>query len=334
MARPGAAMSTLPINQDRAPNAAILLSSDAFDARDRFDAWREEIMLRVARVDVGVPDRTRFHTRLRVIQLPNLSIIDRRSTPSVVKRTPVLVRDGDDALMVSLPWRGSLELRIGGEARAGPGEAILSSLHEVGDLISPNPFAGASLRLDRTIARSVIPGFETRLNMRIPLDPGASALLRSYLKGLASTAGGLTQSAAALADMHVRELLGHLFDPVGELARAEPYGGIKAARLRAVINDIAARFADPRLNPAGVGRRLGLSERYVQQLLEGAGLSFTTYVRELRLKRARQLLRDPLTRHLRVGDIAAMAGFTDLSHFNHMFRQRFGESPTDARRRR
>ena len=58
------------------------------------------------------------------------------------------------------------------------------------------------------------------------------------------------------------------------------------------------------------------------------------YVRELRLKRAHQMLRDPLTRHLRVGDIAAMAGFSDLSHFNHTFRQRFGESPTDARRRR
>jgi AraC-like DNA-binding protein len=329
-----AAMSTLPINQDRASHAPILLSSDAFHARDRFDAWREEIMLRVARVDVGVPDRTRFHTRLRVIQLPSLSIIDRRSTPSVVKRTSELVRDGDDAVMVSLPWRGSLELRIGGEARAGPGDAILSSLHEVGDLISPKPFAGASLRLDRTIARSVIPGFETRLNMRIPLDPGASALLRSYLKALALTAGGLTPSAAALADMQVRELVAHLFDPVGELARAEPYGGIKAARLRAVINDIAARFADPRLNPEGVGRRLGLSERYVQQLLEGAGLSFTTYIREVRLKRARQLLRDPMTTSWRVVDIAAMAGFSDLSHFNHAFRQRFGESPTDTRRRR
>jgi AraC-like DNA-binding protein len=325
-------MSTLPINQDRALNAPILLSSDAFDARDRFDAWREEIMLRVARVDVGVPDRTRFHTRLRLFQLPNVSIIDRRSTPSVVKRTPELVRDGDDAVMISFPWRGSLELRVGGEARAGPGEAILSSLHEVAVLSAPDPFAGASLRLDRTMARSVIPGFEARLNMRIPLDPGASALLRSYLKGLASTAGGLTQSAAALADMHLRELLGHLFDPVGELARAEPYGGIKAARLRAVINDIAAHSADPRLNPAGVGRRLGLSERYVQQLLEGAGLSFTTYVRELRLKRARQLLRDPLTRSWSIVDIAAAAGFNDLSHFNRVFRSSFGETPSDARR--
>jgi len=82
----------------------------------------------------------------------------------------------------------------------------------------------------------------------------------------------------------------------------------------------------------GVGRRLGLSDRYVHLLLEGAGLSFSAYVRALRLKRARQLLRDPLTRELRIGDIAAMAGFSDLSHFNRAFRSQFGERPTDARR--
>jgi hypothetical protein len=72
--------------------------------RDRFDAWREELMLRVIRVDVDVPDRSTFRTRLRVLTLPNLAIIERRSTPSVVKRTHDLVRDGDDALVLTLPW--------------------------------------------------------------------------------------------------------------------------------------------------------------------------------------------------------------------------------------
>ena len=127
-------------------------------------------------------------------------------------------------------------------------------------------------------------------------------------------------------------MLANIFDPEGDLARAGVYGGVKAARLQAVIAEIARRLADPELSAAAVGRRLGLSERYVQQLLEGAGLSFSAYVRELRLKRARQLLRDPLARELRIGDIAAMAGFDDLSHFNRMFRLQFGERPTDARR--
>jgi AraC-like DNA-binding protein len=128
------------------------------------------------------------------------------------------------------------------------------------------------------------------------------------------------------------ELLANMFDPEGDLARAGVYGGVKAARLKAIVEEIGRRLADPSLSAAAVGRRLGLSERYVQQLLEGAGFSFSGYVRELRLKRARQLLRDPLARELRIGDIAAMVGFDDLSHFNRMFRLQFGERPTDTRR--
>jgi AraC-like DNA-binding protein len=328
-------LSIIPTSRGPTHAGPILLSSDALDARDRFDVWREELMLRVVRVDVDVPDRKSFHTRLRVLALPNVSIIERRTTPSTVRRTAELARDGDDALVFTLPWRNSAELRGGGDqGRAGPGEAIVASMDQATSLHAPNGFRGVSLRLDRSAARSVASGVERRLNQRIPLDPTGSALLRSYLVSLVSRGAGLSPSAAELADRQVRELLAHLFDPAGDLARAQTYGGLRAARLRAVVEAIAARVADPDLSAATLGRRLGLSERYVQQLLEGAGVSFSGYVRELRLKRAHQMLRDPLTRHLRVGDIAAMAGFSDLSHFNHTFRQRFGESPTDARRRR
>jgi hypothetical protein len=117
------AISILASNGERPPSAPILLSSDAFDERDRFDAWREELMLRVMRVDVDVPDKRSFHTRLRMLHLPNVSIIERRSTPSVVTRTAELVRDGDDSLVVSLPWRKSIEtrirLRVASRARRG-----------------------------------------------------------------------------------------------------------------------------------------------------------------------------------------------------------------------
>jgi AraC-like DNA-binding protein len=326
-------MSALAINGDRSSNAPILLSSDAFDARDRFDAWREELMLRVMRVDVDVPDKGSFHTRLRVLNLPNVGVIERRSTPSVVKRTAELVRDGDDSVVFSLPWREGIESRgVAGEARVRPGQAIIHSLHEITSSRAPQGFRGVSLRIARQTAQSVAPNVDRRLNRAIPIDETASAILRSYLVSLMTASRGLSQSVAALADIHVRELLAHVFDPFGEIARGQAYGGIKAARLQAVIQEIARRFADPGLSAAGVGRSLGLSDRYVHLLLEGAGLSFSAYVRALRLKRARQLLRDPLTRELRIGDIAAMAGFNDLSRFNRAFRSQFGERPTDARR--
>jgi len=320
---------------ERPSSAPILLTSDAFDERDRFDAWREELMLRVMRVDVDVPDKRSFHTRLRVLSLPSVSIIERRSTPSLVTRTAELLRDGDDSLVVSLPWRKNIETRGAAfESRVGPGEAIIHALNEITRSRAAEGFRGVSLRIARQTARSVAPYAERRLNRAIPVDRTASLILRSYLVSLVSSTGGLSPSVATLADRHLSELLANMFDPEGDLARAGVYGGVKAARLRAVVEEIASRLADPGLSAATVGRRLGLSERYVQQLLEGAGLSFSAHVRVSRLKRARQLLRDPLSSHLRISDIAAITGFGDLSHFNRAFRLQFGETPTDARRAR
>jgi hypothetical protein len=74
--------------------------------------------------------------------------------------------------MVSFPWRGSLESRSGGEAHAGPGEAILSSLHEVGALSTPDPLAGASLRLNRPRTLAPIPA-STSSTILCPRDPRA-----------------------------------------------------------------------------------------------------------------------------------------------------------------
>jgi AraC-like DNA-binding protein len=315
--------------------APLVLSSDSFAPRERFDAWREELMMRVIRVDVDVPDKKNFRTRLRVLNLPKIAIIERRSTPSVVKRTADLVRDGDDAFVFTLPWGRSVEIRAGADAaRVGPGETIITSLDEVGSLHTPLGVRGISLRIARKTALSLAPEAERLVNHPVPLDEAAFAILSSYVVSLMSAPTGLTASLASLADQQVRELLAHVFDPAGDLARAQMYGGIKAARLQAVIRDIGRRLGDPYLSAASVGRRLHLSERYVQQLLEGAGKSFSSYVRELRLKRARQLLGDPLIAHLRIADVAAMAGFNDLSHFNRMFRAYFGETPSDSRRAR
>ncbi len=73
------------------------------------------------------------------------------------------------------------------------------------------------------------------INHPVPLDEAAFAILSSYVVSLMSAPTGLTASLASLADQQVRELLAHVFDPAGDLARAQMYGGIKAARLQAVI---------------------------------------------------------------------------------------------------
>ena len=59
-----------------------------------------------------------------------------------------------------------------------------------------------------------------------------------------------------------------------------------------------------------------------------AGISLRDYVRDLRLKRAEELMR---VSGLSLTAIAVAAGFYDLPHFNKAFRHRFGMSPTQFR---
>ena len=76
---------------------------------------------------------------------------------------------------------------------------------------------------------------------------------------------------------------------------------------------------------------LGVTPRYVHLLLEETGKSFTHHVLQQRLERAAALLRDPQLRHRKIADIAAEAGFTDLSYFNRAFRRYYSATPSDIR---
>jgi AraC-like DNA-binding protein len=103
-------------------------------------------------------------------------------------------------------------------------------------------------------------------------------------------------------------------------------------RLRsAILRVIEDRSGDPDLSATTVARQLGITPRYVHFLLEDTGRSFTQHLLERRLENAAALLRDPLWHHRKIADIAAEAGFTDLSYFNRAFRRRFGGTPSHMR---
>ena len=63
-------------------------------------------------------------------------------------------------------------------------------------------------------------------------------------------------------------------------------------------------------------------------------MSFTERVNELRLQRAFSLLAETRGTERRISDIALDAGFSDISHFNRLFRSRFGDTPRGVRAQR
>jgi AraC-like DNA-binding protein len=106
---------------------------------------------------------------------------------------------------------------------------------------------------------------------------------------------------------------------------------VAAAHLAAALARIAESFVEPGLTVEVVARRQGISRRYLQRLLEESGMSFTARVNELRLQKAFALLTNEQHRKRRISDIALVAGFSDISHFNRLFRARFGDTPRGLR---
>lgn len=311
----------------------LLLSTDDLPAGERFEAWREAFGMRIARVEVGTANPAGFRANIHVQPLPSLIVSLTGVAPCSLTRTPALLRDDDDSLVFVLCLAGYAEMRFGNDrARLPAGTSTLVSNHRRGGYHSDADATTCSLRIDRQTVRSFAPAFDGMLLRESrPGDPSL-AILAAYLKALLASHETLSPATVALADSQIRELLAHILNPAGDLARAAPYGGVRVARLRAILNDIAAHLEDPSLNAAAVGARLGVSARYVQQLFDSVGHSFSDHVRDLRLDLARRMLADPRYAHLRIIDICAMAGFNDLSHFNRRFRTRFGETPGEARR--
>jgi AraC-like DNA-binding protein len=115
--------------------------------------------------------------------------------------------------------------------------------------------------------------------------------------------------------------------------RGEPGNepGLRAARRAAILRGIERHSADPDLSALTIAKQLGITPRYVHLLLAETGKSFSHHVLERRLERAAALLRDPGRRHRKIADIAAEAGFADLSYFNRAFRRRYGTTPSRIR---
>jgi AraC-like DNA-binding protein len=58
---------------------------------------------------------------------------------------------------------------------------------------------------------------------------------------------------------------------------------------------------------------------------------FPMFCEERRLEKTAELLRHPQKCNRKIADIAAEAGFHDLSYFNRAFRRHYGATPSDIR---
>ena len=292
--------------------------------RDPLREWQERYSRSGTRLGFKPQTDAPFYSSVQSI-CNSPRIVRSTLSPGLLFRDKKMIGDGDHnvSLVVSLGHALSISHRKR-EAGLARNEAILMQADAPGSAGTRQQFAvlEVSIAQREWESRNTRPG-DVLMNV-IKHNSQALALLLQYIRVLAKT--GLPSAAKAC---HL--VSGHLIDLVILAATDSSLGEsqidcVLAARRAAVLDYITSHFCDPSLSGFSVAEKLGISQRYLQRLLESTGKTFTEHVNELRLDRAFKLLVTEGT-NKRISDIALDVGYSDLTNFYTHFKSRFGDSP-------
>ena len=248
------------------------------------------------------------------------------------RRTRKHVEDStDDAvLIVNLRGEHLIEQR-GKELVLGDGEAALVSAADPSSFTHKPPGNMIALRFPKARFAPLLRDPGACYMRRIPGDADGLKLLTSYI-GLAwderTTTSVELQSAMV---SHVFELMSVMMGATRDAVQAAEEGGLRAARLHAIKQDIAENLDQFDLSVTALASRHRCTPRLLQRLFEAEGTTFTEYVLAQRLARAHRILVDPRRARGKVSTLAYDCGFSDLSYFYRVFRRHYGVSPSDVR---
>jgi AraC-like DNA-binding protein len=302
------------------------------DDRKRFKLWHDLYSSTFCELDVGRLQDQSFEAHLRFTQYGAVNYSRFQGGVTRLLRTPTnIATDPRQDFCFVLVKDAPLVLdHCGKEHVHAAGSMTMTYQTECMTAEMPDGSSFDMLHVPRELLLSRVGNAEDLAGAVIH-ETAASRLLKKY--------AGLVFDTDVENDSVLRERIGaHLLDLVvltlganGESAEAARARGLRAARLNEIVTDISRNFSDPNISPDSVAHRLGISARYIHDLLQETGVTLSERVLELRLQRARTMLADPRHDRLKVSDIALACGFNEISYFNRRFRARFGASPTQFR---
>lgn len=305
------------------------------DDRRRRNLWRDLYSELYGPLEVAYAEDRPFSARLELARVGSLGLVTCRSTVARFIRTPrcVAAAGSDDfQLAVSLSGAPMQVRQLGREASFDREGVALVSDAQPGHLAAGAGekwmFVGVPARQLAALVRDV----EDLIARPLGRGRPATRYLRRYLDILLSP-GGMEDDPSL--NQHIETTLVDLVALVlgagrdgAEIARQR---GLRATRLQTILATIKSGYDDPGFSVHALASRVGLSPRYIQDILHDTGTTLTERVLERRLQRARAMLTDRRHAARRVIDIALACGFNEVSYFNRAFRRRFGTSPSEMR---
>ena len=277
-----------------------------------------------------------YRVDLSLSRLPGLAMVAGRLYGARSRRTrALLATEADDtALIVNLKGRHLIE-QCGREVELGDGDAVLVPWTEPARLTHRPPGEALALRFPGARLAPLLRGPHARYMHVIPggtlTGTHALSLLTRYVALAWDDRMQATPELQRLMVSHIYDLMATLIGATPDAAQMAQAGGLRAARLGAIKQDIEASLHRPDLSLAAIAGRHGCTPRGVQRLFETEGTTFSEHVLCRRIARAYRQLSSPRQAVEKISTIAYNCGFSDVSYFNRVFRRHYGVSPSDVR---
>jgi AraC-like DNA-binding protein len=313
------------------PPRLLRFSTEMLPERERFSAFREEFARRVLTMDVIDHSAGRPRIDIAFLPLGSAAAGSLVATPAEFVRDTGHLKDGSDDFQLDIVTVGPIEYTHAGSERSYErGWGYFSDHARTMRGFGARQGGVRNVTVKAVALKALVTSPEDAAGR--PVYPGpALRLLDGYLRSLTALDSPPSPELAETIGVHLLDLMAAALGPTSDAKEMVAKRGVKVARLRAILLEIARHFSNLDFNLDSVVRELGLSRRYIQLVLEETGRSFTEHLVERRLNRSYVMLTDHRYRHLGVTDIAFASGFGDISHFNRVFRRRFGATPSDVR---
>jgi AraC-like DNA-binding protein len=295
---------------------------------DKIGKWRSEIARQLLDIDFEPLSDAPFRATFNQVFEGAFRL---SHSPGKTFRDEELVRDGQDHFVLLLSETDFLDIEHRQRnLRLGRGDATLMHVSETGSIGSQSKVQYWGVNF--ADLHSHDPLLVDAVMHRFPRQSEGMRLVHCYLRSVERNGLARPGELCEAIRRHVIDLLAIEISRHGSIGESSS-SGVMAARLRTLLDNIAERYQQPDLNLTTLALEQRISRRYIQRLLEAAGISFTSHVNELRLLRAFALLVEPTESRRSISDIALEVGFSDISYFNRLFRARFGDTPSGARGR-
>ena len=311
-----------------------VLSTNTVPSNEAFAYWRDVLAQHFVHLR---PERVGFDPFCSTIEAQKLegySFSRVHAAPQRVYRAArEIARSPYDLVFLNLHLRGEGSFcQEGDELVLNLGDLFILDALKAFELGCEGGVSQVSIKIPRQILWERMRHPERARGARISGASRIGKLLNGYIKVLWRQ-GETEQKAAHPSAMD------ELFSLVAyEVDRrccdaALPRKAVRSGVYSCAVSYIGEAHGTPGLTPRSVAHAVGTSLRTLQDIFAERQDAIGRHIQNARIATVAQWLADPAMRGRAIGELAFMAGFSELSHFTHAFVRAYRETPGSWRRR-